>query len=113
MADITVNDVTPVVDRIEENFVPGGTRRWTLAGMTFGDGALTYPVGGVPVPSLATYGFKKALSYVGIEQPPGDGYLYKFDRANHKVRIYDGGTELVGGTAAPAATTLQMLMVGQ
>jgi len=70
-----------------------------------------------------------------IEQPPGDGYEYRYDRENHKIKIFTSAGFTPAGTVSqptfagaaveaaglaeldpavtPAATTLRMLFVGE
>lgn len=83
--------------------------------LTFGDGALTYPSGGIPV-TAAQLGFRNAIrDILFVDASGGDGYLYKYDLTNNKVRIYQGNytASAVGplvelGAVAVAATTLKI-----
>ena len=61
----------------------------TFPAVTFGNGVLTYPALGVPMPAIGYFGFNFAIKRTYIENP-GNGYIYSFDRANHKVRIWLG-----------------------
>lgn len=74
----------------------------SMASITFGDGALTYPPGGVPLPDIGRFGYHKAIQFVAIEQPPSNGFIYKFDRAAHKIKIFSEGFRT--GTTPAAAT---------
>jgi hypothetical protein len=75
----------------------------SLPDITFGagDGSLLYPALGIPMPDLSKFGMRKEIKRVHIEQP-ANGYVYHFDRANHKLRILQGAP--AGGVAAPAFT---------
>ena len=88
---------------------------------TFGDGALTYPSGGIPL-DKNKMGCPNTILSVMLNNPSsGDGYLYKYDLANNKIRIYQGDNnnasdapliELIAATATPAATTLTLEVTG-
>ena len=87
---------------------------------TFGNGALTYPATGVPLPAMGKYGLK-AIKTAYIEGMPGNGYFYKYDKTNHSVRIWEGDYDAgadgpfgeVTGAHAPAATTLTITFWGR
>ena len=100
MAALTSADVTVTAAVGDQNIAGGAAfKNVVMASITFGNGALTYPSGGVPLPAIGKFGFRKAIDFVAIEQPPGNGFVYKYDRANHKIRIYTQGI-LTGTTAA-------------
>lgn len=62
--------------------------------MTFGDSALTYPAGGIPLPAKANFGMVRDLDYIRIYDPANaNGYVYKYDKTNHKLRIYQSASE--------------------
>lgn len=99
MADLTAADVTIILPAQQRNFVRSPSKQFVLADLTFGDGVDTYPVGGVPLPDKAQFGFKKSIDFGAIEQPPANGFIYKYDRANHKIKIFTQGIT-TGSTAA-------------
>ncbi len=76
----------------------------TMAEITFGNDTLTYPTGGIPMPAIGQFGFKKAIDFVAVEQPPANGFVYKFDRANHKLKIFTQGVRTGSSTAADATS---------
>jgi hypothetical protein len=61
----------------------------TFPTVAFGNGVLTYPALGVPMPALGKFGFLSAIKRAYFEQP-ANGFIYHFDRANHKIRIFNG-----------------------
>ena len=90
MADLAASDVSvslPARDRQ----IARGDKVISLADLTFGDGAKTYPTGGVPLPAIGNFGVKKAFQAMFIQQPSGNGYTYRFDQANHKIKIMEIG----------------------
>lgn len=117
MADIAATDVTyALVSRDTEGKKPF---RKSVVDITFGDGALTYPAGGVPLTKgkLGLPNYVESLLQIGT----ANGFVYKYDSANEKLRIWQGDNdnaadapliELVGGAATPAAATLRVLAVG-
>lgn len=111
MPAITASDVTVSIASDRRNVVPGASKTFAIASLTFGDGALTYPSGGVPLPAIGQYGLSRQVDYAGISAPPDSGYTYHYDYTNHKLRIYNGGTELTTA-ATPAAVTVRALFVG-
>jgi len=75
----------------------------SIIDIAFGDSALTYPSGGIPLPDKAQFGFKKVIDFCEIEQP-ADGFLYKYDRTNHKLMIRTQGA--VTGTTGDSDSIL-------
>ena len=88
MAYLAATDVTVTLDTRDIDYsMLGKTRSWPK--FDFGDGALQYTALGIPMPAIGNYGFKKQLFRVFIEQP-ANGFIYAFDRANLKLRIFLG-----------------------
>jgi hypothetical protein len=100
MTALASTNVTVSVSVRNRDIIPAGPKRVQIASVTFGDGALTYPTGGVPLPAIGVFGFNKAIEFGVIEQPI-NGFFYKFDRANHKILIYNQGV-LTGSTSTGA-----------
>ncbi|MBC2712055.1 MAG: hypothetical protein HGJ94_14045 [Desulfosarcina sp.] len=102
MTALASTDVAVSVATRDKDIGRGGMiRNMTIADITFGDGALTYPTGGVPLPAKGSFGFNKEIALGLLEQPSGDGYVYKYDRTNHKLKILDQSVT-TGSTAAGA-----------
>lgn len=119
MADLAASDVTYTVHRPRRAIVGHGyTNYMSLA---FGDGAKTYPSGGVPL-TKAKLGCPNDVQDIEfIDSGNANGFVYKIDKANLKVRIYQGDNdnvadapliELAGGSATPAAATIIVRAVG-
>ena len=87
MAFLAASDVTVTLTPQGQDFL--GKSRVSSPSVTFGNGVLQYPALGVPMPALGYFGMKKAIVRVFIEQP-ANGFIYHFDRTNHKVRIFNG-----------------------
>ena len=111
MADIAAADVTYV--ELNKEVLDSGIREFNMT-LAFGDGALTYPAGGIPL-TAGKMGCPREIRSVDLFSPAsGDGFVYKYDQANNKIRIYQGDSDGVAdgplveltGAATPAATTL-------
>lgn len=118
MADLASGDVTyTFVDKEiqKSNF------RKNLVTLAFGDGAKTYPAGGVPLLKGKLGCPNTVRELYLIDADASNGFVYKVDLANLKLRIYQGDNnnaadaaliELVGGAATPAAATLKVCAIG-
>jgi hypothetical protein len=91
--DVTITVVTPTRDnRYRDN----------LCKVEFGNGTLTYPANGVPLPSFASFGMRKQLISLSlVDQDDASGIIWKYDQGNHKLRGYIQGIIV---SAAGAAT---------
>ena len=102
MAALASTDVTVTVNARDRDIGHGAlNKNMCMASIVFGDGALTYPALGVPLPAIGSFGMLKQMDIGLIEQPHGDGLIYKYDRTNHKIRIYSQGVTM-GSTAIAA-----------
>lgn len=118
MADIAASDVTYSILNKEKQESGMNELNMTVA---FGDGVLTYPAGGVPL-TKGMMGCPNEIRTVNLFSPASaNGFVYKFDQANNKIRIYQGDNdagadgplvELAGGSATPAAATLYAQVIG-
>lgn len=94
-----------------------GNDRDDIVDVSFGDGVLTYPAGGVPL-SAVKLGMPNFLRSLEMVSPgSANGFLYKYDSTNKKIRIFqqDGTTGALtelSGAATPAAATLRVHVYG-
>ena len=120
MADIAAGDLTYTVSQRRK--VNGSPSRYeNKVTIAFGNATLTYPSGGIPL-TKASLGLPNVIdSLLFIDEANADGFVYKYDATNAKIRIYQGDNnnasdsaliELVAATAAPAATTLIVRATG-
>jgi len=115
MADLTAADVTVTVEHKDL------THNLKMAVMTFalGDGAKTVPAGGVPLPDLRPFWMHHRIIELAFTSKGGSGFLFDFDRANHKIMVktfdYDAGADgpAIAFTGALPATTLRALVYGK
>ena len=118
MPDIANTDVTYSVR--EQSYQPD-MKKVKVVALTFGDGVLTYPAGGVPLLKGKLGLPVEIQSLTFSDSANANGFLYKYDRANEKIRIYQGDNdnvadapliELIGGVATPAAATVEVQAMG-
>jgi hypothetical protein len=98
--DITVT----IASRDREIAGAAAGRNQTIASVAFGDGSLTYATGGVPMPAIGTFGFRNEIKMGLIEQPPANGFIYKYDATNRKIKIFTQGIR-TGSTTVGASGT--------
>jgi hypothetical protein len=98
MADIVAANVTITVERK----VIAGKRKRNRVKIAFGDSALTYPTGGVPLPAFGQFGMKRFLEYITLtDANDASGITWKFDQENKKLRAFVPGVE-IGAAGAVA-----------
>ena len=101
MADLTASDVV-VTLLPHDSYNPPGMLNTSFPTIVFGDASKTYPANGIPLPAMGLLGeFKKEIKRIIITSPPGDGYVYKWDKVNGTIRMYQGN----GGTVSGATFT--------
>lgn len=81
MADIAATDITITLNRVKK--LEDG-RKIVNAKMVFGDGALTYPAGGVPI-SKAKLGCPTVISSLTVIGKGTSGYEWSYDTLNEKL----------------------------
>lgn len=116
MTALASGDVTYTLNRAVVESGSGFKRNeFTIA---FGDGAKTYPSGGVPL-LKGSLGCPNAVVSAWLEEPNrSSGYVYKLDLTNLKLTIWLTGTSadtalnVAGAGVAPAAQSLRLVAVG-
>lgn len=102
MAAFVSTDVTITLGKDERDIGGGGVfKNLSIATIAFGDDSLTYATGGVPLPAIGSFGLKRALDLMVIEQPSANGFTYRYDRTAHKIKIFTQGFS-TGATGAAA-----------
>lgn len=88
MADIAASDLTYTLQEGTQNSCPSDPLYKAVFKIAFGDGALTYPSGGIPL-TPGKLGCPSHLQeFVIMDSSDADGLVYKYDRENGKIRIY-------------------------
>ena len=121
MTALASSDVTvTVTQRKKVNGSP--TRRNNNCTIAFGDGALTYSTGGVPMPTGGSFGMNGAVvdSMIVQESAGGAGYIAEYDPTNNKMYLWmgdynnaaDGPLIQVANATAIAAMSLECTVIG-
>lgn len=117
MAAFAAADVTVA---ITDQYISGG-RRHVTGTIAFGDGALTYATGGVPLPAIAAFGMPRSLKSLNIWGGNGltTDYVTRYNPATHKLLLYEEEATAAGGplleadtSEAPAARVYYFTAVG-
>jgi hypothetical protein len=89
---------------IKKTVGESGYRKFVMT-VAFGNSALTYPTGGVPLLAGSLGCPNQIISLVLFGPASGDGYVYKWDAANKKILMYrSAGFTPAGSNSAPAFT---------
>lgn len=102
MTALAASDVTVTVD---ERWI-AGVKRHVRGKITFGDGALTYSTGGIPLPGYASFGMTRnldSLILLGNNARTTD-YRTQWDRTNNKLLLYEEEAVAAGGPLLEADT---------
>jgi hypothetical protein len=112
MADIAASDVTYTKQGGSAKASPADPRFSGVFKVEFGDGALTYPSGGVPL-TKGKLGCPNVIHELTImDDDDGSGLAFKYDHATGKIRIWNPGAAHVhnllikGGQAAAGTAAL-------
>jgi hypothetical protein len=118
MAALASTDVTVVIS--DKKVIR--TKRIVTGTIAFGDGALTYPTGGVPLPAVGILGLVRNVDSFEIDgsNVVATEYLLRYDKTNHKLAmyLYDGASagkatfEQAANTYTPAARTYNFTAIG-
>lgn len=93
MTDLASTDVAITLDPRNRHIL--GKLRMSQGSLAFGDGALTYPYGGVPMPAIGNFGMNKEVSMFDIVDASGSGYMFRYDQANRKMKIFTQAPPIV------------------
>lgn len=85
MTALASSDVTVAINPQDRNIL--GRIKMNVGMISFGDGALTYPFGGIEMPAIGSFGMNKEITNLQILDS-ADGLVYKYDQANRKIRVF-------------------------
>lgn len=119
MAAISSSDVSYSVN-LAQGVISDKDKRYDV-NISFGDGALTYPSGGIPLDKGKMGLPNDVQDLLMSDAMASDGYVYKFDKSNLKIRIYQGDHNNASDSPlielltsdAPAATVLKCVVIGR
>ncbi len=101
MADLTASDVTVTVKAMA-NVQGGKPVKIHFAELSFGNGAKTYPTGGIPLPGIGEFGLKSRMDWISVvSTSTPDGFVWMIDQVNNKLLGYTQGVTV---NAAGAGT---------
>lgn len=112
---------TDVTVTVVEELRGGPKKKRNRVTIAFGNGTLTYPSGGVPMPAIGKFGMVTVLNGLTfLDDANANGFHYKFDATNRKIRVYQGDNDNAADAplielttaATPAAATLVCEAVG-
>jgi len=86
MTALVATDVTETLNTRDRHVL--GKLRMSRGSLAFGDGALTYPYGGIPMPAIGKFGMNKEVSEMNITDASGAGYGFRYDQSNHKLKLF-------------------------
>lgn len=108
MADLAVGDVTYTI--LKKRIY--NSRRHILVQLAFGDGALTYPAGGIPL-SKGNLGCPNDVESLVVVGQGTSGYKFQYIRSTNKlvmvqspVRTHAHDLKIIGGQAATTTNEL-------
>lgn len=108
MAALTADDVTVTLAQQDRDMM-GIAIKVSYPTIAFGGAGKTYPANGIPMPAIGHFGMNKAIKFVTIMQPHGNGYHYRWDLDNHKLRVYYANHDMlfIGGITATEPVAIQ------
>lgn len=89
MANIAASDVSYSIGARDIQKMDNG-RKIVNATISFGDGALLYPAGGIPLVK-GKLGCPVVVKSFMVEDAGGSGYVFQYDKANEKLMIFQSG----------------------
>lgn len=103
MADLAASDLTYSFKIVDKHFIgrPGYVAYGTIS---FGNGSLTYPSGGIPL-TKAKMGMPRKIRSLNVVETNATGYQYEYDVSAEKLRLFvTAGFTPAGSVAAPVFT---------
>jgi len=86
MTALAATNVTLTIGQNNKHVL--GRLKMRTGTMAFGNRALTYPYGGVPLPAIGNFGLLQAIDGMNLSGPVNNGFQYRYDRTNHKLKMY-------------------------
>jgi hypothetical protein len=121
MPALAATDVTVTIPAAYGMRIDGSGRRHVAGTLTFGNGALTYPTAGVPLPAVGAFGMRVTMQQLHIygNNARTVDYMPRYNKAAHKLLLYEEEATAAGGpllecdiAEAPAAVTYDFEAVG-
>ena len=117
MTALASTDVTVTITKTAVR----GKKRTVWGTIAFGNGSLTYPTKGVPLPAISKFGFQRfmdSITFYGVNERTTD-YMTKYNPTSHCIIMYEEEASAAGGpllecdtSEAPAARTYSFVAEG-
>lgn len=88
MANLSAGSVTYAIQNLRRG---GNSRVNNRVKLTFGDGALTYPAGGIPI-TIGKLGCPTVVESMHIVDQGTSGYAFQYDSVNAKLVMIQGAS---------------------
>ena len=115
MADIASGDVTYAILKQRRN---ASSQNSNLVRLSFGDGALTYPAGGIPI-NIGKLGCPTNVESLSVVDQGVSGYKFQYDQSAKKLVVMHGdydpaavGPLVEASTVAIAAQVIEVEVIG-
>lgn len=72
---------------VEDRWVAGGKKHARVKLTTSASGN-TYTTGGDAIPAFGALGMKRNVDFLTVFDESGDGFLYRYDKANGKIKVF-------------------------
>ncbi len=116
MANIAVGDVTHLV--LKQRTL-GDSRKMNLVRLSFGNGALEYPAGGIPL-SIAKMGLPVIVESMVVVDKGTSGYSFMYDQSAMKLVMFQAPAQthshdikVIGSVTADASLGLNSTTLGK
>lgn len=73
---------------VEDRWSEGGKRHARVKLTTSASGN-TYSTGGDAIPAFGAMGMKRNVDFLHIFDQSGDGFLYRYDKVNQKIKVFN------------------------
>ena len=93
MTALAASDITMSMNN--RDLAQIGKYKMYKASMSFGDGALTYPYGGIPMPTLDKFGMKKEIIALQETDSNASPYIFKYDSTNNTMKLYANAPPII------------------
>lgn len=88
----------------------GNSRVQNRVQLAFGDGALTYPTGGIPI-TIGNLGCPNVVESMSVVDSGGSVYSFNYDSVNKKLLMFQGASHVHDITAIGGLTSSEPLLL--
>ena len=101
-ANVTITIPVAYARRIDDS-----GRRRVFGTLAFGDGALTYPTGGIPMPAIGNFDMRVVMQQLNIigNNATTNEYVPMWNKTTNKLVLYDEEVVAAGGPLLEALSS--------